>query len=208
METRRTDATSVSLTKGPEKRMKFKSTILVCLVLTNLLRAQEPSIRVLIIAGQDEIHNINRKVQTQPVVEVQDQNRNHVAGAAVVFTLPPQGPGGTFENGTNTLTTTTDRQGRAIARGIRLNRQLGPYEIHVTASYQGKTANAIITQTNVSGTPASGSAFGVSTRAWVILGIAVVVVAGGVVAAHNLRSGSNPNNLTITAGTPVVGAPQ
>ena len=188
--------------------MKVKSATLVCLVLTNLLRAQEPSIRVLIISGQDEIHNVNRKIQTQPQVEVQDQNRNAVQGAAVVFTLPQQGPGGTFENGSNTLTTTTDRQGRAIARGVRLNKQLGPFSIRVTASHEGKTASATITQTNVSGTPASGSAFGVSTKAWVILGISVVAVAGAVIAAHNLSNGSNPNTLTIIPGIPVVGAPQ
>ncbi|HUA84354.1 MAG TPA: hypothetical protein VMB85_10885 [Bryobacteraceae bacterium] len=187
--------------------MKASSAFLVCLLVSNLLHAQEPSIRVLILSGQDEIHNINRKVRTQPVVEVQDQNRNPVQGAAVVFTLPSQGPGGTFENGSNMLTLTTDHQGRATAAGIRLNKQLGPYTIHVTASYQGHTANAIITQTNVSGTPASGGTLGVSTRAWVLLGVSIILIGGAVVAAHNLTSGTNPNHLTITPGIPVVGAP-
>jgi hypothetical protein len=187
--------------------MKVSSLFLVFLLVSNLLRAQEPSIRVLIVAGQDEIHNVNRKLRTQPVVEVQDQNRNPVQGAAVVFTLPSQGPGGTFENGSSTLTLTTDHLGRAIASGIRLNKQLGPYTIHVTASYQGQTANALITQTNVSGVPASGGTLGVSTRAWVLLGVSVVLIAGAVVAAHNLLNQSNPNHLTITPGTPVVGAP-
>jgi hypothetical protein len=187
--------------------MKWSSLFVVSLLVSNLLHAQEPSIRVLILAGQDEIHNVNRKLHTQPVVEVQDQNRNPVQGAAVVFTLPSQGPGGTFENGSNMLTTTTDHLGRATASGVRLNKQLGPITIHVTASAHGQTATALITQTTVSGTPASGGTLGVSTRAWVMLGVGVILIAGAVVAAHNLTSGSNPNHLTITPGIPVVGAP-
>lgn len=187
--------------------MKVQGAFLVCLLLTNLLEAQEAPLRVLILNGQDEIHNVNRKLQTEPVVEVQNEKREPVQGAAVVFTLPSQGAGGTFENGTNTLTETTDRQGRATARGIRLNKQLGPISIRVTASSQGHTANATINQTNVSGTPASGGTLGVSTRAWVLLGVCVLGIAGAVVTVHNLRSGSSPNNLTITPGIPVVGAP-
>jgi hypothetical protein len=188
--------------------MKAQSAILVCLLGSNLLRAQEPSIRVLVISGQDEIHNINsQKVRTEPVIEVQDQNRKPVQGAAVVFTLPQQGAGATFENGSNTLTLTTDKLGRVVAHGIRLNKQLGPFDIHVTASYQGQTAKVTITQTNVSGTPSSGGTLGVSTRAWVLLGVCVIGVAGAVIAAHNLINLNNPNNLTITVGTPVVGPP-
>lgn len=188
--------------------MKAHLAFLVCLLLTNLLRAQEPSIRVVIVAGQDEIHNINQKIRTEPVVEVQDENLKPVQGANVVFTMPTQGAGGTFENGSNMLTTITDKTGRAVAHGLRLNKQLGPFTIHVTASNQGHTANAVITQTNVSGKATSAGTFGVSNKAWIILGVCVIGIAGAVIAVHNATLGSNPNNLTITTGIPVVGAPQ
>lgn len=187
--------------------MKAQSVFLVCLLFSNLLLAQEPPLRVLVIAGQDQIHNVNGKVHTELVVEVQDQDRKPVNDAAVVFTLPPQGPGGTFDNGTTTLTATTDKQGRVFVHGYRLNKQLGVFSIRVTASAEGKTANTTISQTSVSGVPATSGTLGVSTKAWVILGVCVIGIAGAVIAAHNLAGGSNPNNLTITPGTPVVGGP-
>ena len=44
------------------------------------------------------------------MVQVTDENRKPVAGAAVVFLLPNQGAGGTFANGARSLTTLTDSQ--------------------------------------------------------------------------------------------------
>lgn len=117
----------------------------------NLLTAQQPGLRIAIVEGDGAINNINQKITVVPVVEVRDESGQPVEGAAVVFFLPTQGPGGTFANGTNTLNATTDRQGRAIANGIRLNRQTGKFDIRVTASQGGQTASATITQTNVSG---------------------------------------------------------
>src|SRR5579863_2799489 len=102
---------------------------LLCLVVASVLHAQEPGLRIVVIAGEGAINNINQKVNVEPSVEVQDESRKPVGGAAVVVFLPAQGPGGTFSNGSQTLTATTDRAGRAVARGIQYNRQTGPFVI-------------------------------------------------------------------------------
>lgn len=172
--------------------------------------AQQPELRIVIVEGDGTINNIRQRVNVEPVIEVRDQNNKLVEGAAVVFFLPAQGPGGTFSNGTKTLTTSTDRMGRAAARGIRPNNQTGRFDIRVTASHEGATASATITQTNISGSTPGGGGMGVGTKAWIILAICGAAVAGAVLAATHKGSSSSsgPPPIVITPGTPTVGAPQ
>jgi hypothetical protein len=187
--------------------MKALSVFLVTLLFTDLLRAQEPALRIAVVAGQSARQNINQKVRVEPVVEVDDEKGKPVEGAEVVFTLPNQGPGGTFENGSKMLTVTSDAQGRATARNFRVNRLKGPFEIRVTASDHGRTGTAAIAQTSVAHVR-SGGAFGISTKTWVIVTLSVLAIAGGIVAAKQFKSGPNPNVLTATPGTPTVGGPK
>jgi hypothetical protein len=187
--------------------MKALSVFLVTLLFTDLLRAQEPALRIAVVAGQSARQNINQKVRVEPVVEVDDEKGKPVEGAEVVFTLPSQGPGGTFENGSKMLTVTTDAQGRATARAFRVNRLKGAFDIRVTASDHGRTATAAIAQTSVNHVR-SGGAFGISTKTWVIVTLSVLAIAGGIVAAKQFKSGPNPNILTATPGTPTVGGPK
>ena len=173
--------------------------------------AQPPELRIVIVEGDGTLNNIKQRVNVEPVIEVRDdQNNKLVEGAAVVFFLPAQGPSGTFSNGTKTLTTSTDRMGRAAARGIRPNNQTGRFDIRVTASYEGATASATITQTNISGSTPGGGGMGVATKAWIILAICGGAVAGAVLAATHKGSSSSsgPPPIVITPGTPTVGAPQ
>jgi hypothetical protein len=180
---------------------------LVIILLASLVQAQEPKLSVTVVEGQDVVNTIGQPSVHEPVVEVRNDNRDPVAGAAVSFILPSQGPGGTFANGTNSLTATTDRNGRAVARGIRTNRLTGKFEIRVTASYQGQTASATIQQTNVAGI--STSARLPSSKVWIILAIAAGGAAGGIFAATHGGSSGSPSNgpIVITAGTPTVGGP-
>ncbi len=190
-------------------RMKSPSAFLVFLLSANLVCAQEPALRIVVIEGDGAINNINQKVNLDPVVEVQDENRKPVEGAAVVFFLPAQGPGGAFSNGSQAFTATTDHLGRAVARGIQFNRQTGSFTIRVTASYQGRTATGNITQTNVSGVSTSGgSRF--SAKGWIILGAIAGGIAGGVILAmhHGSSSPTTSTGIVITPGTPTVGGPQ
>src|SRR5580693_10262508 len=101
----------------------------VCLLLVNLCRlpAQEPppKLNIVIVEGQGAINNVKQRVNREPIVQVEDENHKPVAGVAIIFFLPNDGPGGTFANGSTTLTTTTNAQGQAVARGIRFNNQPG-----------------------------------------------------------------------------------
>jgi len=186
----------------------------VCLLLVNLWtvpgRGQEPpKLAIVIVEGEGAINNLKAQASHESVIQVVDDNQKPVAGASVVFFLPNQGPGGTFFDGTRSLTVSTDAQGRATLRGIQFNRLSGEMQIRVTASFGGLTATATITQTNLAGS--SGSP-GMSTTVKVLL---IVVLAAGATAGAILatRGGSSSSStpatppITITAGTPTVGAP-
>jgi len=193
------------------------SIFLIFLALLNLLGTpgwsqQNPaSLQIVIVEGEGALNNIKQRITRDPIVQVEDENHKPIAGAAVVFTLPNQGPGGTFENGTNTLTTTTNNQGQAVARGIRFNNQVGSMQMRVTASFGGQTATAVITQTNLVGASSGGGGGGIGLKWLIILGVAGAVAAGVIVATHGSGSSSTPTpppTVTITPGTPTVGAPQ
>jgi len=162
-------------------------------------------LRIVIIEGDGAINNIRQRVSREPIVQVEDENRKPVAGAVVIFSLPEQGASGTFANGSKMLMTVTDNTGRARATGIRPNDQTGPMQLRVSASLQGLTATAVITQTNVAGAAAAGAAgTGLSTTAkWlIVVGIAGGATAGGIIAATR-----GPGAIVINPGTPSVGAP-
>jgi hypothetical protein len=202
------------------------SLLLIPLLLSNLLAppaaAQTAaSIGIVVVAGEGAINNVNERVTRDVIVLVEDQNHKPVSGAAVSFFLPNEGPGGTFANGTNSLTTTTNEQGRAAARGIQFNNQAGPMPIRVSASYAGRTASIVINQSNVtSGTSSAGRGIGGGagggmsrTTKWIIIGAVIGAGAAAGVALGGKGSSSTPApptlpTITITPGTPTVGGPQ
>ncbi len=190
----------------------------VCLLLMNFWSAPvwaqdpQPKLAIVIVEGDGAINNIKERANREPIIQVEDENLKPVAGAAVVFFLPNQGPGGTFANGNRSLTVTTDAQGRAVARGIQFNRLTGQMQIRVTATANGQTATATITQTNVTGSSSGGG--GLSTTAKVLIIVGVVAAAGAGAGAYFATRGSSTASsggggipTSITAGTPTVGAP-
>jgi hypothetical protein len=187
----------------------------VSLLLINLLTApvwaqdQQPKLEIVIVEGEGAINNVKERVNREPIVQVEDENHKPVAGAAVVFFLPNQGPGGTFADGTRSLTVTTDSQGRAVARGIRYNKVSGQMQIRVTATANGQTATASITQTNVAGGGAAAGGLSTTAKVLIIVGIAAGAAAGAIIATRGGSSSSNPNGIptAITPGTATVGAP-
>jgi hypothetical protein len=168
------------------------------------------SLRVEVIEG-DRVRNIIGQTQPEPmIVRVLDQNNRPVAAATVMFTAPESGPGGDFPNGSQTLITATDQDGRAAAQEYRANLTEGVYQIQVLARYVVATAIARIEQRNV----APGAS---STKVLRIL--AVAGAAAGTAFALSKRgsggtSGNSPNPVptptipTITLGGSTVGAPQ
>ena len=166
------------------------------------LPAQAPpaSLQITILEGDDAMNNIRQRIAREPIVQVEDENHKPVAGAVVLFLLPNDGAGGTFANGAKTLTVTTGSDGRAVARGLRPNHVTGRYQIKVTATLQGVTAQAAVNQTNVAGAGAAGAGAGIPK--WV--GILIVGAVGATVATVATRTGSG----TVPASnTPVVVIP-
>jgi hypothetical protein len=178
--------------------------------------AQAPvhTLNLVIVEGDGAINNIRQRTAREPIVQVEDENHKPVAGAAVLFLLPDKGAGGTFADGSHTLSVTTNAQGRAVARGIHLNNTQGQFQIQVNASFQGMTATTTITQSiAVAATAgaAGGAAAGVaiSAKVIVIIAVAAAAAAGGAYAATHTGGGSAATNsgTTITPGTGTVGPP-
>ncbi len=165
-----------------------------------------------VIEGQGAINNVRTRTARAPVVELRDEQNRPVSGASVTFQTPFMGPGAAFGS-ERVLITLTDSDGRATGRGLVPNGVTGPFEIHVSAVLNSRSANAIIRQINAS--PAAGSSKKVL---WISL--AVGAAAGGVMAATHGHGGSGavpevPGGSTgvtstsiLTAGTSVIGPPQ
>ena len=172
--------------------------------------AQAPvaKLNLVIVEGDGAINNIRQRTAREPVVEVQDENHKPVAGAVILFETPSRGASAEFPGGAHSLSVTTDAQGRAVARGLQPNSNKGQYQIHITASYGGATASAVITQSNaIAGAGTSASAG--SGKLIAILAVAGAAVAGGIYWATHTGGSSSTTNpaTTIAAGAGVVGPP-
>lgn len=201
---------------------KWLCVMLACLLSlspVNGAQADTPptSLEIVVVQGEGAIHKIGDREGEEPIVEIRDQNKHPLTGAAVVFTLPVQGTSGEFGNGAKSLTVLTDENGRATANSLRINQIAGKLQIHVNASYKGQTARAIITQFNMAGPGGAGkSAKSGSTKLLIILAVIGAAAAGGVVAGTrkggSSSGGSTPGSpantaIGITAGTGTVGPP-
>ncbi|MBZ5620374.1 MAG: hypothetical protein LAQ69_16865 [Acidobacteriia bacterium] len=176
---------------------------------------QAPRLNIVIVEGEGAINNIKQRTSRETIVQVEDENHKPIAGAAVVFLLPGDGPGGAFVDGSKSATLVTDSQGQAMLPRMQPNQLTGNFQIRVNASYQGRQASATISQSNVAGAgPGSAAHAGISGKA---IGIIVGVVAAGAVGAAVALSGGKgtppnspppPPTGTITAGSASLGPPQ
>jgi hypothetical protein len=189
--------------------------VLTALSLTPLVSAQSSPISIKVLEGNAAINNISRKSAYAPVVQVVDAADQPVARAAVTFTVPSIGPGGRFTDGGTTLTVMTDEEGKAAGRGLTPNSTPGQFEIRVNASFGGRTARAVITQTNAAPVRAQSG----NTRKLLVIGLIAGAAAGGLFAAQSgggntpatarpPASSDPPSSGTITPGTPGFGPPQ
>lgn len=167
------------------------------------------ALNIVIVEGAGAINNVRQRVAREPIAEVTDENRKPVAGALVTFMLPGNGPGGVFANGSNTFTATTDNAGRAVARGLRINNQQGPFQVRVSASHQGLTTSTSFTMTNAA-VAAAAAGIGVAAKIWITLAVAGAAAAGAAVYVNQSGNsdGAVPASIGVTPGTPTVGPPR
>jgi hypothetical protein len=174
--------------------------------------AQDPAanvgLHIEILSGDRGINIIKKKTAVKPVVEVRDRNNLPVAGAAVIFSSPSDGPSVVFLNGSRSITVITDSVGRATTTGLKpLNP--GNFQIDVSASFHSQSAKTSIAMTNaltataaaataagVGGTVATGAgAGGLST------GVIVALVAVAAGAAVGIGVGLGHHGSTATTST-------
>jgi hypothetical protein len=170
------------------------TTIGFLLVTVNPVITQGPSLRIVVVEGEDAVNVIQQKTAVAPVVEVRDRNDQPVAGALVRFAI---GRGRATFNGARALTATTNAAGRAVATGLTPTGS-GALQISATATFQGQTAVATIAQTNVmtaasastaaggGSAGAGGSASGSGGLSATTIGIVGGAVAGGAIAAKEV----------------------
>jgi len=181
--------------------------------------AAPAELNIVIIEGEGATNNIRQRMAREPIVQVEDENHKPVAGAAVVFTLPTHGAGGAFANGAHTLTTVTNDQGQATARGFQANGAKGSYQMRVNASNNGQTATANINMVNAAAAAGAGAgagaAAGISGKLIAVIVVVGAAAAGGAIAAVKAGGGNNGNigagataSTTITPGTGTVGPPR
>jgi len=176
-----------------------------------------PRLDVIVLAGDGGVNIIKTKKAVMPVVEVRDKERRPVPGLSVTFVAPASGPHVTFAHGSSTYSSVTDSNGRATVSVIT---PVGPgeFKIKVSATFQGETATAVISQTNyltlaaanasaggsatpgaaATGAPASPP-HGVSKT---LIGVIIAGVAAGAGAAVALGKGGKGSSTSTTPSSP------
>jgi len=168
----------------------------------------------LVLSGNGEMNDLERKVMAPLVVQILDQNDRPVEGAEVVFRFPLSGPSAAFTGGKTALTVRSNGTGEAAALNWMANSEVGTFEIHVTASYGNEQGETTIKMSNVTriveGTKRHKQTHWYSPT-WVkiaLIGGAAGAVAGIILATRGGgHSAASTSPITITPGSPTVGAP-
>ncbi len=175
-------------------------------------QTEAPHLTIIVEQGEGAINNIKERTARETIVRVEDENHKPVAGAALLFTAPSQGAGGSFIGGGLNLNATTLADGRVTVR-FHPNHVQGQFQIHVTASKDGKSGSTTINQTNsILAGAAAGAGAAVSTKLIVILAVAAAAATGGALYATHSGGGSSSSAtiappITVTAGSGTVGPP-
>lgn len=158
----------------------------------------QTGIKIVVQEGQGAINNIQQRRAKEPVIQVLHEDNEPVAGASVTFQLPDSGPSGFFADDSKMLTVQTDEKGLAVAHGLKPNAIAGRFQISVTASYHGQTANAVVAQINAEQAVAKSS-----SKKWlVILAIAGGAGAAGAAAALGHKGSSASTGVAVGVTTP------
>ncbi len=170
-----------------------------------------PRLDVIVLAGDAGVNIVKAKKAVMPVVEVRDQDRHPVAGLSVTFSAPTSGPHVTFARGSSTYSTVTDTNGRATVSTVTPVGE-GEFKINVSATFQGQTGTAVISQTNYltvaaakpgaggAGSPGATSAsHGISKT---LIAVIIAGVAAGAGAAVALGKGGGSSSTSPPPSSP------
>ena len=171
-------------------------------------------LKIIVVQGEGALNNIRTRFAAPLIVEVRDTADKPVAGAEVVFQLPPAGPGGVFNGWMRTQTARTNAEGRAETNGFTPNDEAGRFNIKVTATSGNKSSSAIVSQTNTTNGSDGGNGKQLKSKhklLTIVLLVGAAGAAGGIVAAT--RGGSStpptpPTPITVSAGPITIGGPR
>lgn len=172
------------------------------------------TLRIIVLEGENAINSIPLRTFTMPVIEVRDENDLPMEGADVTFNLPQVGPGAFFSNQQSSLKTRTNVQGQAAATGFRPNSEPGRFRIQVTASFGGRSGEAVITQVNSDKTLPAGAQVRPKKSSkkwlWIALAAGAGAAAGGAIWATSgdASTPATASTLTLIPGPITVGNPR
>ena len=176
-------------------------------------------LKVVVLAGREEVNDIQRKVMAPLVVEILDQNDRPVEGAEVIFRFPLEGPSATFAGGRTSLSVRTNGQGEAAATNWMANSQTGRFQVHVSASYGNQVGQATISMSNATKVnrpnasvlgPGAEKHGGWFSPTWVKIAVAAVELRWWRASFWRRGGGSSKSSgatITISPGAPSIGGP-
>lgn len=176
-------------------------------------------LQIRVVEGEGAVHAAGSRAARGLIVEVTDETGKPVAGTAVNFRLPDEGPGGMFANGMKTEVVITSPDGRAALWGMQWNRVEGPFQIRITAAKGQARAGTVVSQYlsqavagkqsgALSTRPAVAS--GKSRSKWIWIGlVAAGTAVGGGMAAGLVKNTKAEPAVASAAATPAlsVGVP-
>lgn len=179
--------------------------------------AQVAILQIRVVEGEGAVHLPGSRSSRPITVEITEETGRPVAGAAVSFHLPEDGPGGAFVNGLRTEVVITDLGGRASLRGLLANRIPGRFQIRILASKEQARAGTVSFQYVAEprgGVPSAATASHGRGK-WMALAAAVlggtvaglaVVRGGGATSPAAAGTTSTPVPPVLTIGTPSITA--
>jgi hypothetical protein len=174
----------------------------------------EQSLNIRVLAGNNEMNDLERRVMAPLVIQVTDRDERPVDTAEVVFRFPISGPGAAFAGGKTAQTVRTNSDGQAAALNWMANGQVGKFQVHVTATYGNQVGETTLTMTNVTRVvevKQKTKAASWWSHRWVkiavIGGVAAAVGIGVFLATRGGSKSSSGSTVTIGPGSPTVGAP-
>jgi hypothetical protein len=148
---------------------------------------QAPRLRIVVLRGEGVQHNVKKGRATRAVVEVRDENDRPQAGVILTFTMPADGPSGTFVDASRMATVTTDSAGRASV-SFTPNSVPGEWSMNVSGSHAGQSLSATLTQVNSLAAAAAGIS---AATIGIIVGVGAAAAVGTAVALSG-GNGASP----------------